>query len=239
MTAAWTAHRLPIVVPPLPGEAVDSWIASYAARLRVSTRDFLNALGLTGSRPAQMVTCLTPAERHALAAATGLNAAQLTAMTLEPFDGLAVTLGRGSRELRRPPCWRRSGGSRSGAGSRYCPECLRQNAHRWLLEWRLPWIYVCSQHRCLLLEVCPACGNPPLPHGPSYRGPATPGLCSRPVPAAAHGSTLLRCRHRLADTSVPDPRPIPNGPILAGQQHVRALLQSGVSDPEPAALALR
>lgn len=235
----WTDQRIPIALPPYPGEALDSWLASYAHRLKVSTRDFLNLLELPTSRPAQMVTRLTATEQRILATATGVDVSRLVAMTLEPFDGVAVTLGRGSRELRRPPCWRRNGGTRSGAGSRYCPGCLEDNAYRWRLEWRLPWIYACPQHHWLLLETCPACGNSPLPYGPSYRGPATPGLCSHPIAATAHGRTLARCRHRLTGSSAPNPSLAPDGPILAGQQHVHALLRSGMSDPEPAVLALR
>lgn len=181
----WKAHQIPIAVPPLPGEALDSWIAWYSARLRVSTRDFLTAIGLPGSRLAQMATQLTAQEEQALAMATGLDGAELVAMTLKPFDGLAVTISRGQeRRLRRPPCWRRT-----GARSRFCPRCLEHTAGRWPLEWRLPWVYACHQHHCLLLEACPACGNPPLAHSPSYQGPATPGLCAHPVPMAEPGES--------------------------------------------------
>ncbi|MET8331557.1 TniQ family protein [Streptomyces sp. NPDC005181] len=194
----WTDERIPIWVPPLPGEALDSWIACYAARLRVSTSDFLTTLGLQGSRPARMANELTSGEADALSLATGLGRAELVAMTLQPFDGLAVTISCGQhRRLGQPPWWRRI-----GARSRYCPRCLDDTAGRWPLEWRLPWIYACRHHHVLLLEVCPACGNPPLAHSPSYRGrPATPGLCAHPIPAAEPGErTWSRCRHRLADT---------------------------------------
>ncbi|MFE2749040.1 TniQ family protein [Streptomyces scopuliridis] len=233
---AWTAHRLPIVVPPLPGEALDSWVACYSARLRVSTREFLASLGLPGSRPTRMVTELTAEEEHALATATGLGSTQLVAMTLKSYDGLAITISsEQQRRLKRPPSWRRT-----GARSRYCPRCLESTAGRWPLEWRLPWVYTCQHHHCLLLEACLGRGNPPLAHGPSYRGPATPGLCSHPVPVVAPGGrTLSRCRHRLADGAAVTAELSPTGPILSAQQHLRELLHAGLSAPEPAGIALR
>lgn len=223
----WTDERIPIWVPPLPGEALDSWIACYTARLRASTRDFLTALGLPGSRPAQMAAELTPREVDALSLATGLDRAELVAMTLQPFDGLAVTISRGQqRRLGQPPWWRRT-----GARSRYCPRCLDDTTGRWPLEWRLPWIYACRHHHLLLLEACPACGNPPLAHSPSYRGPATPGLCAHPIPAAEPGKrTWSRCRHRLADTTKAVELS-PDGPILAAQQRLRDLLHTRAVRP--------
>ncbi|WP_406308784.1 TniQ family protein [Streptomyces sp. NBC_00623] len=231
----WTDERIPIWVPPLPGEALDSWIACYAARLRASTRDFLTALGLPGSRPAQMAAELTSREVDALSLATGLDQAELVAMTLQPFDGLAITISRGQqRRLGQPPWWRRT-----GARSRYCPRCLDDTTGRWPLEWRLPWIFACRHHHVLLHEVCPACGNPPPAHSPSYRGPATPGLCSHPVQVAEPGKrTWSRCRQRLADTTTAVELS-PDGPILAAQQSLHDLLHTGLSDREPAGLALR
>ncbi|MFF1690828.1 TniQ family protein [Streptomyces sp. NPDC058254] len=115
---AWSADRIPISVKPLPGEALESWISAYARRLRTTDSGFLETVGLTGVRTHQMALRLTDPEAVALQRATGVPLPVLTAMTLEPFDGLALLILRDRRRLAsRSPAWRLSGGNRS----RYCP----------------------------------------------------------------------------------------------------------------------
>ncbi|MCS3805043.1 hypothetical protein HNO92_002220 [Chromobacterium alkanivorans] len=41
---------------------------------------------------------------------------------------------------------------------RWCPECLRENGY-WKAEWLLTLQATCPHHRCLLQELCPACGQ--------------------------------------------------------------------------------
>jgi len=143
----WTAARIPIVLNPVPGEAIDSWIEAYARRLRTCSRGLLDSLGLPGS-PRHMVMVLTDIERDVLAAATGLDPDLLDAMTLHRFDGIAVTINRRRRIAEHPPAWRRH------TGSRYCPTCLREDNGRWQLQWRLPWTFACLRHHQLLADTC-------------------------------------------------------------------------------------
>ena len=42
----WTSERLPIVLPPQPGEALDSWITAYARRLHTTGPELLKHMGI-------------------------------------------------------------------------------------------------------------------------------------------------------------------------------------------------
>jgi hypothetical protein len=94
-----------------------------------------------------MTVLLRPGEQAALSAATGADPGVLSAMTLERYDQVAVSIDRERRTLTHPPAWRRH------AGSRYCPACLRETGGRWQLSWRLPWTYACLIHSCLLADL--------------------------------------------------------------------------------------
>ena len=137
---SWAPQRLPITLTPVPGEGLDSWIEAYARRLRVCSSDLLNDLGLSGSTLTHMVTILTEPERRTLSTATGIHPDALTLMTLQPFDGIAVTIDPARRTTGHPPAWRRH------TGSRFCPACLRDSGGRWQLAWRLPWAFACPIH---------------------------------------------------------------------------------------------
>lgn len=69
----WTDGRIPLWVPPVEGEALDSWIEAYARRLAVTGGEFTRFLGLSGTDPRFMVRRLTDTEHHALASRTGLT----------------------------------------------------------------------------------------------------------------------------------------------------------------------
>lgn len=99
---SWTADRLPISLPPLAGEGLDSWIEAYALRLRTTARELLNFLSLPRARPGQMVIALTDSERDTLADATGVDGDRLTGMTLHLDDGVSVMIRTRTRGLARP-----------------------------------------------------------------------------------------------------------------------------------------
>ncbi|MFJ8860241.1 TniQ family protein [Streptomyces sp. NPDC102451] len=169
---AWSDERIPIWVEPTAGEALDSWLEAYSRRLSTSMPEFVHFLGLPGARLNRMLRCLTENERQVLSRRTGLGSGRLTAMTLEPWDGLAVTIDRQTRRLIRPPLWRQSGNN-----TRYCPRCLGESTARWQLSWRLPWSFACTRHSLLLLDRCPKCGQPPLVHGHRRLRDIAPGTC--------------------------------------------------------------
>ncbi|MET8337815.1 TniQ family protein [Streptosporangium canum] len=226
---AWRNGDLPVFVPPLPGEALDSWLEAYARRLRVTIHAFISFIGLLGSRPGMMTQRLTLRERDALQRATGLAPQALVAMTLEPYDGLTVTFDKKRpTAMRRPPHWRSFGSS-----PRYCPGCLSESGGRWPLAWRQPWSFACLRHHCLLLEWCPACEQPVRVSGTRVGGPSQPGLCTR----GRHHHQGTR-RSRVACNFPLDQAPIhdlpPHGFVLAAQRHIDILLAALIDAPRPA-----
>ena len=86
--STWTAHRLPITVVPLPGEALESWIAAYARRLHATGSGLIAHLGLGGARIAHMALRLHDHEAAALERATGVSRQALAAMTLQQRSAL-------------------------------------------------------------------------------------------------------------------------------------------------------
>ena len=100
-------------------------------------------------------------------------------------------------------------------GSRYCPSCLAERDGRWLLTWRLGWIFACTTHGVLLCDTCPACGQ--APRGRAGRaGLNPPGSCANTIKRTnCCGADL---RQATAD------RLAPGHPVLAAQHWTGTLL---------------
>ncbi|MEU1824073.1 TniQ family protein [Streptomyces abikoensis] len=210
----WADERIPIWVPPVVGEALDSWLEAYAHRLKTVTLDFVDFLGLPGTSLPKMVCRLTEGERDVLTRRTGLGCEQLTAMTLEPFNDSVVRIHPDTRRMLRPLAWRHY-----STTSRYCPVCLGEGGGRWQLGWRLSWAFACRRHRLLLLDCCPRCGyHPPVASLGRHRVVPQPQTCRAWVRGPA-----VRCGYPLPQASaVPLPA---HGPVLAAQCEVdRAVL---------------
>jgi TniQ len=214
----WTADRLPISVAPLPGEALESWIAAYARRLHTTGNDLIAHLGLGGSRIAHMALQLHDREAAALERATGVSRQALAAMTLLPHDGLAIAITPGRRALAA----RFPAGRFGNARTRYCPQCLALSQGRGPVTWRLPWSFACPLHRVLLLDFCPACHRPPRPWNARRLGPRAGGACTRdnPVTSARRGG----CGTDLTSAEAV-PLPV-GGLVLAAHQRLATLMTS-------------
>jgi hypothetical protein len=198
---------LPIVLDPLPGEALDSYLGAYARRLHSSEREFLEHVGLPGARASLLAVRLTDRQTDVLSGACGVQPAALRAMTLDMYDGLAVTISARGR-LGRAPAWRASGGR-----TRFCPDCLRRDRGRGPLLWRLPWTFACPDHQVLLADFCPQCEKYPAPW--TVNGPGLAASCRRGGLGAWCGSdlTLAPC------TALPD-----DGLVLAAHRHLADML---------------
>jgi len=216
--SGWTADRLPITVAPLPGEALESWIAAYARRLHSTGNGLIAHLGLGGSRIAHMALRLDDHEAAALELATGVAGQALAAMTLEPYDGLAMAITPGRRALAsRFPI-----GRFGNARTRYCPQCLAYDQGRGPVTWRLPWSFACPLHRVLLLDFCPACRRPPRIWNARRLGPQTGAACTRDNPVTSDRSG--GCGTDLtAAGSVQLPA---GGLVMQAHQHLAALMTS-------------
>lgn len=225
--STWTPDRLPITVTPLPGEALESWIAAYARRLHTTGSDLIAHLGLDGSRIAHMALQLHDHEAVALERATGVSRQALAAMTLQPHDGLAIAITPGRRALAA----RFPAGRFGNARTRYCPQCLAHDDGRGPVAWRLPWSFACPLHQVLLLDFCPACRRPPRIWNARRLGPRTGAACTRdnPVTSARRGG----CGTDLtAAGAVPLPA---GGLVMEAHQHLASLMTSPPGS-RPAAL---
>ncbi|MCX5497929.1 TniQ family protein [Streptomyces sp. NBC_00053] len=139
-------RTLPIRLPPIPGEALDSWLGAIMHRSSIDLRDLLIAAGTPFptrlDHAPDYTTYLTAEEADRLARITGIDTDLLHAMTLRRYDGSALALHDTRRVVRRVRLWGR------GVGSRYCPRCLAEGGGRWPLRWRLTWSIACTATRC-------------------------------------------------------------------------------------------
>lgn len=148
---------LPIHWAPLPGEALESWLAAFAVRLEVTWGELLDAVlpvppgGKREPKPGSLSAVLRADEVTSIAAATGIVPSAVLAMTLEGSRNCALQADVVSRHVATP--WGQI------YRQRFCPRCLSQTSGRWSLQWRLPWVTVCPRHRCFLHDRCRACGR--------------------------------------------------------------------------------
>ena len=169
---------IPIRLPPLPGEALDSWLETYAHLLHVAVRDIFALAGVDWGRLASeaerphklWLYRLDEPDLAALSTVTGVPAATLADMTLARYEGTGLAEVTAAPGLPRKPRW-----WRQPVGSRYCPRCLAANGGRWMLAWRIPWAFACTGCQVLLADTCPGCGQR---HRRTRTGqPRRPGRC--------------------------------------------------------------
>ncbi|MBK9493910.1 MAG: TniQ family protein [Xanthomonadales bacterium] len=99
----------------------------------------------------------------ALAILAGIPAAQLEASTLLPLRAiLGSTLRNGDTPLLlSASVFHRT---RRRHSLQFCPICLVEG-RRWFRRiWRLGFVFVCPEHGNALLDACPKCGSPVVPH---------------------------------------------------------------------------
>ena len=199
-----TVRSLPLRLAPVPGEALDSWLESVAAKLRTPMGEVLTEVGLIEDyRPPRQIlpdrapwlVLLHRHEAERLSVTTGLAPEALREMTLEHYDQRALAIDRNKRALHRTRSWRRG----AGTGSRFCPDCLAESGGRWQLAWRFGWLYACLTHRRLLADACPQCAGPQRRRRHAETVIPTPGLCDRPGPRPDSG-TRPRCQYPLHTT---------------------------------------
>jgi DNA-binding transcriptional ArsR family regulator len=197
-------RTLPLRVPPVPGEALDSWLEALARRHQVTVGTLVTALGwrMPGS-PGGLVAGIPAQVLNRLERQAGLPAGRLDGAILDRY----LPLG---------PVRRR--------GSRYCPSCLAQRDGRWLLAWRLGWTFACTAHGVLLCDTCPDCGQAPRSRTGRTSGLSPPGTCA---------NTINRHEHCGADLREVTPRQLgPGHPVLAAQRWAATLLT--LDDTRPA-----
>lgn len=148
--------RLPVVVHPRPGQALDCYLEHLADANALTTAALLHLLTPVGGRSGHRFLMLTPQTEvlGQLAELTGRLDAEfqqgalssISAIDLDGFDPCT-------------PASYRTVAARGwllGHGTYCCPECLAQDGV-WRLDWRLATTTVCIRHRRVLLSQCPAC----------------------------------------------------------------------------------
>ena len=217
---------IPVRLPPLPGEALDSWLEAYAHLLHVTVRDIFAFAGVDWSRvngdqrTSKPWLCqLDEPDLAAFSAATGVAPETLAGMTLARYQGTGLAEASAEPGMRRTPRW-----WRQLAGSRYCPRCLAANGGRWMLAWRIPWTFACTGCQVLLADTCPDCGRR---HQRTRTGqPRQHGRCDlagQPLPPwhPPRGGTMT-CTSDPAAT--PAAALLPGGLVLAAQRHTDAVI---------------
>ena len=235
---------IPIRMPPLPGEALDSWLETYACLLHVAVRDIFALAGVdwdrvTSDEPQHKpwLYQLDQPDLAALSAVTGIPAATLAGMTLARYEGTGLAAVTAAPGLPRTPRW-----WRQPIGSRYCPRCLAANGGRWMLTWRIPWTFACTSCQVLLADTCPDCGRR---HRRTRTGqPRRPGRCDLtglplPPPRPPRGG-ITSCGTDPAQTAA---IALPaGGRVLRAQQHIDAFtatLLAAREQPEELAVLQR
>ncbi|WP_103529211.1 TniQ family protein [Streptomyces sp. SM12] len=187
---------LPLRVPLLPGESLDSWLEALARRNGISLRSMLAFLGLrTPSYTRRLYTTLTAGTLRDLEERAGLRPGQLDEAVLAPDFPF---------------------GPMQAPGSRYCPRCLAEREGRWLLTWWLPWTFACTTHHLLLHDGCPACDALPRLKTPTRSHDFPAGICTT---RASRGADPCG-----ADLTSATSTPLPAGhPLLDTQQWLHGL----------------
>jgi DNA-binding transcriptional ArsR family regulator len=182
------------------GESLDSWLEALARRNGLTITELLPSVGWQAPRWFGRLVMNVPAPvLREIEHQTGLPSGRLDDAVLD-------------RYLPAMPVRR--------AGSRYCPGCLADNGGRWLLAWRLPWVFACTGHNTLLCGACPRCGKVPrVRYGAA--GPNPAGSC-----LAIQAGTGNRCAADLRD--VPRRQLTRDGPVLAAQHWINTIL--GLAD---------
>lgn len=208
-------RTLPLRVPPLPGEAIDSWLEYTAHRYGVPFGDVVEACGLPRRNPPKWRLRMSEAECEGVATATGIDAETAADLTLSRFDGTAPQTEAATRTLTTFPFGYR-------AWSRFCPLCLAETGGRWQLSWRLGWSFACVHHRCILADTCPACRRWQRRRSGAYSLVPVPGKCS----SATSRSDACSCDFTEAETSV-----LPSADsIVVAQQRVLSIVHNNRTD---------
>ncbi|WP_125777999.1 TniQ family protein [Antribacter gilvus] len=183
-----TGGRWPFTLQPLPGEAFETWLHSYAARLALTPNRLIDALDLTGAlgqvlRGRWQRTQPDQRTIAAIAAAAGLDPQAVQAM----FDAPGHVPPHATFIAWAP---RTTG--------RFCPSCVAQG--RWSANWRLRLQFFCHDHRSLLADLCPGCRY--LPVGSPARPELWPGSPAT-SPNPPFTPTHCRCGQDLRQARPP------------------------------------
>lgn len=158
--------RWAVSVPLLPDEAFSGWLVRAALTLGC------DPMALTGVLWSKKRVWTIDVDRglpvdklHILERESGIPVEAFQSAMLPPL--MQNIMGRVPK-MHEPWLWVRPFGRRNRKciqGWQYCPECLAEDKTPFFrLHWRLVWHLACDRHRAMLLDRCPHCDGPVLPH---------------------------------------------------------------------------
>ena len=145
----------------MPDETFSSWFARLAAGNGLSPAE-LYRVAKAGAhpRPRDLDRYVEPDLQATLAERTGIEAEPLRQAAFTRWAGLVFEEDDGRNKLYWLPLAGTENSKRS-FGQQFCPACLREDSVPYLrLSWRLGFVTACAQHRTLLADRCPGCGEP-------------------------------------------------------------------------------
>ncbi|MBN9632073.1 MAG: TniQ family protein [Actinobacteria bacterium] len=227
-----------------PGEWLHSAISRWAWEIfGVSRGALLKSFGLGSASPSTINaigTRLEPAIVAAISRATGIPELRLREATMQELDGKLLWLtmngfGKVANKVAKGALWSWQ------AGTRYCPDCIREQPGVFHLVWRSPWSFACVRHQRLLHDSCSACHKSLVEMRGSNRDLFDPSTCRANLePAGATRTTP--CRAPLADTW--DELWLePDSPPMRAQQEILRRVEDGtvmemLCSLQPAAIGL-
>jgi hypothetical protein len=157
----------PIHLKPCEDELFSSWLVrfSHAHLLKVETMCSM-LWGRQSTVWNRDIDKLATSDfLEAMAKATGTSMERVYSTTLKAYEGWLsekVNSNGASRWVTKLGVYHRK---RRRYGLMYCPCCLSDPETRYFKRnWRLSWSTVCVRHQCNLLDRCPTCSEPVMPH---------------------------------------------------------------------------
>lgn len=155
---------------PLPEESLPGFLLRLSSRLEIPPRWLAVRCGLiersvhNARIPTLLLQDLPGAMAQNFALATGLDLAEVSALTLRRFQPHYSPLRTAYRTPHRTTTMLSARWAMEFS-PRYCPPCLRGNGSAiqqawggpWKLQWHLPVVFACPQHHRLLESACPGC----------------------------------------------------------------------------------
>jgi hypothetical protein len=147
------APRLSLEVDYHPGE----WLPSLLHRVAHALGETQATLGrwcqldqVPAHQRNKLGTTLVPQAQASIAGALGWAPQLLESSTMAAF--VSAAFERRGDVPAQSKLWTR------GAGTRYCPECLRDDPGVFQTHWRLWWSFACLKHNIVLRDACGRCG---------------------------------------------------------------------------------
>lgn len=199
-------RRLGARVTFLPHEWLPSALRRVGYACGASANDIMQWCGLPTllNTKSPITTFVNDAIVLHLVAGLGVDADTVATMVMSHLPDQLVAV-RTNGTVAQSRNWTR------GAGTRYCPDCLRENPGVFYTYWRLWWCFLCERHNTILRDVCPACHGELVEAAPREQLIRDPMLCWAELPDGGP------CMHPL-DRSWSELTIDESSPVVAAQQ---------------------